>query len=417
MPPARLAAAVVRQSAAFLPPVISLTRYRTLLARHDLRTLAIASIIGRLPIGVAGLAIMLMTQAASGSFAQSGIATAGYVAGLAALAPLLGRYIDRNGPRRALIASMMIYPSAMLALAAATLMAAPYWAVLVTGLAAGASYPPITVCMRTLVKRLLTDEEQIQTAFSLESVLIEMIFIVGPLMVALLVALIAPLAAVVFAALCAAIGTVMFLRAPALRNWRIEPRMQASLFGPLASPGFAGLLLVVLCYSAAFGLIEIAVTGFAGSRGQPALAGVMLGLMSVGSVSGALVYGSRTWSRPLAQQFAAALALFAAGTALLAIVENAFAFSFACVLAGLAMSPPLIMQSMLVSKTTRAEHSTEAFTWASTSLLSGVSLGILGGGALLEAHSVATAFGAATTAALTAAALATMLVRQRAGTP
>ena len=394
--------------------MISLTRYRTLLARHDLRSLAIASIIGRLPIGVAGLAIMLMTQAASGSFARSGIATAGYIAGLAVLAPLLGRYIDRHGPRRVLIASMMVYPSAMFGLAATTLLGAPYWMVLVTGLAAGASYPPITICMRTLLKRLLTEDEQIQTAYSLESVLIEMIFIVGPLIVALLVALIAPLAAVAFAALCAAVGTLLFLRAPALREWRIEPRARASLFGPLETPGFVNLLLVVMCYSAAFGLIEIAVTGYAGARGQPALAGVMLGLMSVGSVSGALVYGSRSWRVPLTRQFAAALALFSAGAALLALVDSALGFSLACVLAGISMSPPLIMQSMLVAKTARAEHSTEAFTWASTSLLFGVSLGILGGGALLETKGVATAFGAAAAAALAAAVLAALLVRQRA---
>lgn len=395
--------------------MISLARYRTLLARNDLRTLVVASIIGRLPIGVAGLAIMLMTQAASGSFARSGIATAGYMAGLAALAPLLGRHIDRKGPRRVLIASVMVYPSAMLALAATTLLAAPpYWMVLLTGLAAGASFPPITVCMRTLFKRLLTDDEQIQTAYSLESVLIETIFIVGPLIVALLVALVAPLAAVVFAALCAAIGTLLFLRAPALREWRIEPRARTSLFGPLATPGFVSLLTVVLCYSAAFGLIEIAVTGYAGTRGQPALAGVMLGLISVGSVSGALVYGSRTWRRSLTRQFAVALVLFGAGAALLALVEQVLAFSLACVLAGIAMSPPLIMQSMLVAKTAREEHSTEAFTWASTSLLSGVSLGIAGGGALLEIGGVANAFGAAAAAAFTAAALAALLVRERA---
>lgn len=388
--------------------MISLSRYRVLLANRPLRSLAIASIIGRLPIGVAGLAIMLMTQAASGSFAQSGIATAGYVAGLAIFSPLLGRFIYRHGPRLILAGSVLLYPCAMLALSAATLSVAPRWMVLLTGLAAGASFPPITVCMRTIIKRLFADDEQIQTAYSLESVLIELIFIAGPLIVALLVALIAPLAAVVFAAVCASIGTLLFLRAPALRGWRIEPRAQASLLGPLTAPGFASLLIVVLFYSAAFGLIEIAVTGYARSRGQPALAGVMLGLMSVGSVSGALAYGSRTWRWPLAQQFGAALALLGAGAALLSIVGHPLAFSIACVLAGLMMSPPLIMQSMLVAKAVRTEHSTEAFTWASTSLLAGVSLGIAAGGAILEAGGSAEAFRAASAAGFVAAVLAGM---------
>ncbi|HYC45437.1 MAG TPA: hypothetical protein VED01_08095, partial [Burkholderiales bacterium] len=65
----------------------------------DLRPTVVASIAGRLPIGIAGLAILLFVQGRSGSFALAGTASALYVLGLGAVAPFLGRFIDRLGPR------------------------------------------------------------------------------------------------------------------------------------------------------------------------------------------------------------------------------------------------------------------------------------------------------------------------------
>ena len=48
-----------------------------------------------------GRAILLLVQGKSGSFAQGGAATAGYVMGLAALAPILGRWIVERCQGRA----------------------------------------------------------------------------------------------------------------------------------------------------------------------------------------------------------------------------------------------------------------------------------------------------------------------------
>ena len=53
-------------------------------------------------------------------------------------------------------------------------------------------------------------------------------------------------------------------------------------------------------------------------------------------------------------------------------------------IAGVVMAPALIIQSMLMAKTVRAEHSTEAFTWAASALLAGVGIGLAAGGGLLE---------------------------------
>jgi hypothetical protein len=147
----------------------------------------------------------------------------------------------------------------------------------------------------------------LSTVYSAESVLIEIIFIVGPLIVALLVAFATPSSAVWFSAAWASRERCSFC----------APTTTPALLGPLADRRFVRLVAVVLCFATAFGFLEIGLTAYAIERADAALAGVLLGLMSAGSALGGLAYGSRAWHFPLARQFAAALALTAVGLAVL----------------------------------------------------------------------------------------------------
>jgi MFS family permease len=123
--------------------MISLARYATVLALPDVPQAFVSSFIGRIPIGIAGLAILLLVQSVEGSYAQAGLVGAVYVAGLAAAAPLLGRLIDRIGPRSVLAACALLYPAALLALIAALLSRAPAIVSLIFAALAGASFPPL----------------------------------------------------------------------------------------------------------------------------------------------------------------------------------------------------------------------------------------------------------------------------------
>ena len=72
------------------PSMISLARYAALPSLATAPAIA-ASLLGRLPIGIAGLAILMLAQNEQRLFRTGGAAAACYVAGLAAVAPLLGR--------------------------------------------------------------------------------------------------------------------------------------------------------------------------------------------------------------------------------------------------------------------------------------------------------------------------------------
>ena len=92
----------------------------------------------------------------------------------------------------------LLFPASLAALLAAVSLDMSRLWIFVCAAAAGASFPPITVCMRTYLRQRLRDDALLTAAYSLDSVLIETMFIFGPLLVALFVAFASPSMAVAF---------------------------------------------------------------------------------------------------------------------------------------------------------------------------------------------------------------------------
>lgn len=396
--------------------MISFSRYSELFRVPGVRAALAASVVGRLPIGIAMLAILLFLQDRTGSFALAGAAGSLYVLGLGVVAPFLGRMIDRLGPRRVLSVSAVIYPGMLLALVALAMHTESRGWIALVAFTAGAAFPPITICMRALYPRLLPEAALLQTAYSVDSAVIEFIFIAGPVLVALFVSAGHPYGAVLFAAICAAVGNVIFLRSAAVREWTIHPgSARRSLLGPLRYPRMLAIYAATVLFAVAFGLYEIAVTAFAAGHGTPAAAGVILALASVGGAAGALVYGSRDWTPPVARQFLVVVGLMTAGLLLLASVENLALFALASVFAGAPMAPVLASQSVLVSRLAPREMLAESFTWGATCLLGGISAGIAAGGVLAEYTSPAVILLAAAISAVLAGAVVWAAFRAEGG--
>ena len=360
--------------------MFSLRPYRALFGTPQVSGAVAASIVGRLPISITGFAILLYVHAQTGSFERAGAISAIYILGLALLAPFLGRLIDRLGPRRVLTVGAVAYPVALVTLVAVvpveSLWIAPVAAV------AGASLPPITVAMRALYTQLV-DDTLLSTAYSLDAALIELIFITGPMIVSVFAAYEYAQGAILLAALCASIGTALFLSSGAVRAWETHPSKKRTR-GPLAQPQLFVLFLVTLLNASAFGLFEVAIVGLATAQALPSAAGIILGLASVGTTLGVLIYGSRSWLAPLTQQFFYSLLMMAAGIVSVAPVQNLFLLGGLVVVACAPMSVALAITSLLISRIAPREILAESFTWMATSLLVGISAGLAGGGVLVD---------------------------------
>jgi predicted MFS family arabinose efflux permease len=252
--------------------------------------------------------------------------------------------------------------------------------------------------MRALFPRLLHESSQLQTAYSIDSVLIEIMFIFGPLLVAVFVAQGYPGGAIMLAALTGAIGGFLFMYTPAIRDWKTDTTPQRrDALGPLRYISLRKLFTITFLYSTAFGLFEIAVTAFAIRAGRPAAAGTLLALASMGSALGALVYGSHDWRWSPHRQFIVVLMLMALGILLLIPVSNVYGFGALCVLACMPMASVLAVQAVVTSRIAPPAMAAESFTWGATCLLAGLGAGTTVGGILVEQTTAGWALGAAAT--------------------
>src|SRR6478672_6836220 len=80
--------------------------------------LLLSGFAGRLPSAMVPLALLLLVQQQTGSYAVAGLASATYGIAMAVMAPVLGRLADRRGPRLVLLAQSVTYPLLLTVLAA-----------------------------------------------------------------------------------------------------------------------------------------------------------------------------------------------------------------------------------------------------------------------------------------------------------
>jgi MFS family permease len=368
-----------------------------------------------MPIGMVGLSMLMFLQERLGSFTLAGSAVGFYFVSMAACAPVLGRIIDRIGPLWPLRVTGTVQPLALAAILAAGLLQAPFAWVALAAVLAGAFTTPITVLTRTLWRHRFEREEDRRLAFSLDAVLIEFNFTLGPALVALILATAGRTAAFSVAIASTIAAVLIYLASPAMKYFRREAHAERHLLGPLTEPRLLLLFVATFGLTLAFGLLEVGYPGYATALGMPALGGVLLSVNSLGSAFGGAVYGATKFRASIERQFAAALGLMAVPLFLHAVVGPPVAFGVVAFFAGALIAPSIASQSVLVSRLAPSKYATEAFMWSSTFIVSGLGAGMALGGTLIETTGVRSAFVTAGLVVCAMALLALLLPARRSG--
>jgi len=156
------------------------SKYRSVLSVPGATRLFASALVGRLPQGMSSLAILLLVRATTHSYAAASVAVGAFALATAALAPLLGRLVDRFGRARVLLpfacAQACVYG---LLVVAAQAGAGVVVLIVLSGLA-GALLPPIAPAATALLREVFDDQAVLDTAYALESISQETIWIVGP---------------------------------------------------------------------------------------------------------------------------------------------------------------------------------------------------------------------------------------------
>jgi MFS family permease len=390
-----------------------------------------AGFLARMPMAMFGLGTVLLIAAVTGRYGLAGLVAAASSVSYALAAPQFARLSDRFGQRRVLRPQVALFAVATITFMALAELRAPLAAVIVFGALAGATMPSAGPMVRARWSVLLAGTGRLHTAFSLESVADEIIFVVGPALVALLATAVYPAAGVGAALLLCVTGTLLFA---AQRRTQPQPRglpprrsrarrpartphgpapggpapggpapggpapshTREGRFPPETRPRRAriwddvpGLVTLVPVYwflGAMFATIDLSTVGFAAEHGHVSVAGLVLGTYALGSAIGGLWYGTRHWRAPLERRFVITLGCTVAGVATFWL-QPGFASLFAVIIvAGMSISPTLIAGYGLIEQQAPPERRTEGMTWLSSAISVGVATGSPVAGHLIDAY-------------------------------
>lgn len=397
--------------------------YADLLARPGALAFSAAGFLARLPISMLGLGVVLLLSGTGHSYALAGAVSATIFLTNSFFGPRLARLADRVGQARVLGPAAGVHSAALLGLVAGATSHAPDWVLFATGATAGAAMLSIGSLVRARWSALLSRDgaaaggadgaaagaagpPSLHTAYSLESVLDEVIFIVGPVAVTLLATAVHPAAGLV----CVIAVTLTGAGALAAQRATEPPRPDVSTAGRggpvLRLRGVPVVVAVFGGLGALFGAYEVTVVAYTSAEGHRGSAGAVLASYALGSMIAGLGYGAVHWRIPVHRRFvAAALAM---GLSLLALpfvggVGPLIVLSF---VAGFAISPTLISGNDLVQRLVPASRLTEGLAWTTTGICLGLTLGSAVAGRTVDSAGPAAAFWVSTVAALATAAVA-----------
>ncbi len=376
-------------------------RYGEFIRQPDVARLLLVALFTRMPVGMVGFAMLMFLREALGNFTLAGSAVGINFVAMAVMAPILGRIIDRHGPRGPLLVTGVVAPLALLGLLTSARMGLPFWAVATCAACAGAFATPITTLTRTAWRHRFEREDDRRTAFSLDAVMIELNFTLGPAIAAFILARWSATAAFAFAIAVVVAAWLVFLAGPTLRYFGKSADTERHMFGPLTEPRLWLVFMASFGMTVTFGLLEVGYPAYATALAMPALGGVLLSINSLGSALGGAVFGGLHLRAPVERQFACVLGLMAIPVFLHTVVSTTEGFAIVAFLAGALIAPSIASQSVLISRLAPARYATEAFTWSSTFIVSGLGAGMALGGFLVETTGLRSAF--ATGSAIVAA--------------
>jgi MFS family permease len=384
---------------------MGLSAYRSLWAHQSVRVPFVAAQLGRLPMTMCALALVLRISGAAG-YGRAGLAAGVLTIGSGLAAPALGRALDRIGRTPVLLATTAGY-----AVMLAALVAAPPRSLLVLPLclAAGVVTPPLNAAARGLWRELL-DGDALAAMYAADATTQELAYIVGPSLVAVVATVFDPRAGLVCAIVFALTGVVPFALSRTVRaaGGAAAGRVRAGgMFGRLWRPLLAGACLV-----ASLSMVEVGVVASARNAGHAGVAGLLVAAWSAGSTVGGVLLGA--WASRSGGRLPLLLGMAAAGFALDALPAGLVLLGVLLAIGGSAIAPTMAAVQASVGEAAPGGRGGEAFSWLATAFLAGGSAGSAVGGAIAGASGPGMTFlmaGVVTAAAVPVLLAATLRTR------
>ena len=365
--------------------------YRAVLVLPFALRTFVPAIGGRLAYGLFPLATLFTIQQATDSYTTAGLAAAGF--GITAITlPAKARLAERYSQR------VVLPPQALAcaaALTGATVVSEPVALIVLIALA-GLAAPPLGPAMRANWRRLTAGTSLKPRAYGLDSVVEETLYLIGPLIAGLLVAVGPARWALVLTAALLLAGTLGMAASPPARHREPTtgsepatggtPAARGKLFdpGPLRSPGLRRLLAAILAVGAGTSVAYTCLAVSAQDHGKPGAAGLLEASLAVGSVAGGLLWARRDHGRRHSRQLAMLVGVLAAGLTVASAAPGLVTLGFVLCATGTALAPVYVVAYLAADDLAGEGSATEAGTWVNVATNAGSAAGAALAGIIAE---------------------------------
>ena len=386
-----------------------LAPYRTVLRIPGMRLFMLIALIARIPATATSTALTLnVVLDRHLGYGAAGAVSAAFTVGLAVGSPLLGRAVDRRGPRPVLLVTGL---AALVFWSTASLL--PFSVLIPAAVLGGVLQVPIFGLVRQSLAARVSEEHRRQ-AFSLDSMAVELSFMVGPALAVLMITQLGDAVSTlrIVGAATALSAAVMWAYNPRVTSHGQEALNQAALDQGVAAEAhparrswLRAQFMLVLCVTAAATIVlagtEVSIVAMLRAHDQVEWAGVTIIVWCAASLVGGFVNGAMP--RPLGM--VTLMALLGALTIPVGLAHSWPLLALALIPAGFLCAPTISQTIVAVSHAVPESARGEAIGLHSAALTLGNALGAPLAGAAID-HS-SPAFGFATVGLVgTACALA-----------
>ncbi len=363
-----------------------LAPYRSVLRIPGMRLFMLVALIARIPGTATSTALTLSVVLDRHlGYGAAGAAAAAFTIGLAAGSPLLGRVVDRRGPRPVLlvtgVAALTFWTTAPLL---------PFAALIPAAVLGGMLQVPIMGLVRqSLAARV--PQEQRRQAYSLDSMAVEISFMVGPALAVLMITQLGDGISTL-----RTVGVALAFSAAVM--WAYNPRVTARDAGEAAAirparsswlgPGFVLVLFVAAAATVVLSGTDVSIVAVLRAHGQVQWAGLTIIVWCSASLVGGFVHGAIP--RPLSML--TLMTLLGAATIPVGMAHSWPLLALALIPAGLACAPTVAQTVVAVSHAVPESARGEAIGLHSAALTLGNALGAPLAGAVIDHSSPAFGF-------------------------
>ena len=377
--------------------------YTTLFRTPGAMKFSIPALIGRMPISMDSLALIFIVVSVRNSYALAGALSAVASIVISLSTPYWSRVSDRIGQSKMLLRVVPLKLAGLTIFIILVINNAPVWTWFVSIILAELSSINTGGLVRRRWLHVLSpdksttvedeqDKHLVNTAYSYEALMDEVVFIIGPITATACATSIAPAAGLIAGMIFLAIGMPLFAMQKATEPPPSPVRTKDPYPPVIGLPIVRAIALATTFTGGFFGAIAIVVVGFSQSHGHRAQSGLLLAVWASGSAVMAVINGLIKWKMSTASRFL----IFLISLTLLSIpfifVHSLLWLGIALFFNGFAIAPLIINAYSVVQDAVPSEQITESFTWVVAGMPLGGAVSSALAGWVIDNYGARTAF-------------------------